>query len=112
MFRKIIFWLHLTCGVSAVVVVLMMSVTGVVLTYERQVQVWEDRSYYTEPGAGQQVMTADQLIAASRSLEGFEPTSLMLNSDPTAPAVLRQGRSQTQYLNPYSGQACDPHFDA
>ena len=82
----------------------MMSVTGVVLTYERQVQVWEDRSYYAEPGAGQQVMTADQLIAASRSLEGFEPTSLILNSDPTAPAVLRQGRSQTQYLNPYSGQ--------
>ena len=112
MFRKIIFWLHLTCGVSAGVVVLMMSVTGVVLTYERQGQVWEDRSYYPELGAGQQVMTADQLIAASRSLEGFEPTSLMLNSDPTAPAVLRQGRSQTQYLNPYSGQAYDPHSGA
>ena len=64
----------------------MMSVTGVVLTYERQAQVWEDRSYYTEPEAGQQVMTADQLIAASRSLEEFEPTSLILSSDPTAPA--------------------------
>jgi uncharacterized iron-regulated membrane protein len=45
MFRKTIFWLHLACGVSAGVVVLMMSVTGVVLTYERQAQVWEDRSY-------------------------------------------------------------------
>ena len=90
----------------------MMSVTGVVLTYERQAQVWEDRSYYTEPEAGQQVMTADQLIAASRSLEEFEPTSLILSSDPTAPAVLKQGRSQTQYLNPYSGQAYNPHSDA
>jgi uncharacterized iron-regulated membrane protein len=112
MFRKTIFWLHLTSGVSAGVVVLMMSVTGVVLTYERQAQVWEDRSYYAEPETGQQMMTADQLIAASRSLEGFEPTSLMLNSDPTAPAVLRQGRSQTQYLNPYSGEAYNPHSDA
>ena len=112
MFRKTIFWLHLTSGVSAGVVVLMMSVTGVVLTYERQAQVWEDRSYYAEPEEGQQMMTADQLIAASRSLEGFEPTSLMLNSDPTAPAVLRQGRSQTQYLNPYSGEAYNPHSDA
>lgn len=90
----------------------MMSVTGVVLTYERQAQVWEDRSYYAQPEAGQQMMTADQLIAASRALEGFEPTSLILNSDPTAPAVLRQGRSQTQYLNPYSGQAYNPHSDA
>ena len=112
MFRKAIFWLHLTCGVSAGVVVLMMSATGVVLTYERQAQVWEDRSYYAEPEAGQQMMTADQLIAASRSLEEFEPTSLILSSDPTAPAVLRQGRSQTQYLNPYSGQAYEPHSDA
>jgi len=39
MSRKTIFWLHLACGVSAGVVVLMMSVTGVVLTYERQAQV-------------------------------------------------------------------------
>ena len=76
----------------------MMSVTGVVLTYERQAQVWEDRSYYAEPETGQLMLTADQLIAASRNLEGFEASSLMLNSDPTAPVVLRQGRSQTQYL--------------
>jgi|TARA_B110000881_G_scaffold152713_1_gene135622 uncharacterized iron-regulated membrane protein len=111
MFRKTIFWLHLACGVSAGVVVLMMSVTGVVLTYERQAQVWEDRSYYAEPETGQLMLTADQLIAASRNLEGFEASSLMLNSDPTAPVVLRQGRSQTQYLNPYSGQAYNPHSD-
>ena len=112
MLRKTIFWLHLACGVSAGLVVLMMSVTGVILTYERQVQVWEDRSYYAEPEAGQQMMTTDQLIAASRNLEGFEPTSIMLSSDPTAPALLRQGRSQTQYLNPYSGQAYLPHSDS
>lgn len=112
MIRTTIFWLHLACGVSAGLVVLMMSVTGVVLTYERQAQVWEDRSYYAEPEAGQQSMTADQLIVASRNLEGFEPTSLMLSSDPTAPAVLREGRSQTQYLNPYSGEAYNPHSDS
>jgi len=111
MSRKTIFWLHLACGVSAGVVVLMMSVTGVVLTYERQAQVWEDRSYYAEPETGQLMLTADQLIAASRNLEGFEASSLILNSDPTAPVVLRQGRSQTQYLNPYSGQAYNPHSD-
>lgn len=90
----------------------MMSVTGVILTYERQMQVWEDRSYYAEPEAGQQMMTADQLIAASRSLEGFEPSSLMISSDETAPAVLRQGRSQTEYLNPYTGEFYEPHSDS
>ncbi len=112
MIRKSIFWLHLACGLIAGTIVLMMSVTGVVLTYERQIQVWEDRSYYAEPEAGQQKLTADQLIEASRSLEGFEPTSLMISSDQTAPAVLRQGRSQTQILNPYTGEAYAPHSDS
>ena len=89
-----------------------MSVTGVVLTYERQAQAWEDRSYYAEPEADQQMMSANQLIEASRGLDDFEPTSLMLSSDPTAPAVLKQGRSQTRYLNPYNGEVYSPHSDA
>ena len=112
MFRTTLFWLHLACGLCAGIIVLMMSVTGVILTYERQMQVWEDRSYYAEPEAGQQMLNADQLIEASRSLDGFEPTSLMISSDQTAPAVLRQGRSQTQILNPYTGMAYSPHSDS
>lgn len=112
MFRKTIFWMHLACGISAGIIVLMMSVTGVILTYERQMQVWEDRSYYAEPEAGQQRMTADELIDASRALEGFEPDSLLISSDETAPAVLRQGRGATQYLNPYTGEAYSPHSDS
>ena len=112
MFRKTVFWLHLACGVSAGIVVLMMSVTGVVLTYERQVQVWEDRSYSSAAQPGQEMMSADELIAASRELQGFEPSTLLISSDPTAPAMLRQGRSQTQYLNPYTGQAYPAHSDS
>ena len=46
MFRKTIFWTHLVCGVAAGLVVLMMSVTGVLLTYERQMLAWADRAHY------------------------------------------------------------------
>jgi uncharacterized iron-regulated membrane protein len=35
--RKIIFWLHLTAGVVAGTVILVMSVTGVLLAFERQI---------------------------------------------------------------------------
>ena len=34
--RTIIFWIHLGTGVAAGLVVLMMSVSGVLLTYEMQ----------------------------------------------------------------------------
>ncbi len=111
MLRKTIFWLHLSCGLTASLVVLLMSVTGVILSYERQIQVWEDRSYYAEPLPEQQALTVDQLIAAGRDINGFEPTTVLINSDETAPAVLRQGRGPTYYLNPYTAQLYPPHSD-
>ncbi len=112
MIRSALFWFHLTCGLGAGIVILMMSFTGVVLTYERQMQTWEDRSYYAEPELGQQLLSADQLIEAGSSIVDFEPNSLTLASEPTAPAVLRQGSSQVQILNPYTGLAYAPHSDS
>jgi hypothetical protein len=43
--RRTIFWIHLCVGVTGAVVVLMMSVTGVILTYEMQLNEWARRSY-------------------------------------------------------------------
>ena len=36
--RKAIFWIHLAVGVTAAIVILMMAVTGVILTYEAPAQ--------------------------------------------------------------------------
>ena len=43
LFRKIIFWCHLAIGVSAGVIILIMSVTGVLLAYEKQITAWAVR---------------------------------------------------------------------
>ncbi len=43
-FRSILFWMHLAAGAFAGVVVLIMSVTGVALTYEKQMIEWADRN--------------------------------------------------------------------
>ena len=53
MFRKVLFWLHLSAGVLAGLIILMMSVTGVLMTYERQLQSWEDGPYYYQPAPGE-----------------------------------------------------------
>ena len=45
--RKIIFWCHLSTGVTAGLIVLTMSITGVLLTYERQIIAWADTSGYS-----------------------------------------------------------------
>lgn len=40
--RTVFFWMHLAMGVSAGVIILLMSVTGVMLGYERQMIAWID----------------------------------------------------------------------
>ncbi len=112
MIRKTLFWLHLVCGVAAGLVILMMSATGVVLTYERQIQLWEDGSYYAAPSAGQNRLALDDLIDKANADPSFTANSVTLSSDTSAPVAMRMGRSETKYLNPYTGSIYEPHSDA
>ena len=50
--RTLIFWPHLIAGITAGVVILVMSVTGVLLTYERQLIAWSDSQYRSTAQAG------------------------------------------------------------
>ena len=42
-FRSFLFWPHLVCGVAAGIIILIMSATGVLLTYEKQMIAWTDK---------------------------------------------------------------------
>jgi uncharacterized iron-regulated membrane protein len=43
--RSFFFWIHLVAGVCAGIIILIMSATGVLLTYERQILAWADSEY-------------------------------------------------------------------
>ncbi len=47
--RKILFWIHLTTGCLAGMVILVMSVTGILLAYQKQIISWADRDYRSVP---------------------------------------------------------------
>src|ERR1700742_2673916 len=100
--RKIIFWIHLTTGVIAGLVVLIMSVTGILLAFERQITDLADRDLRVAPGA--QRLTADALIATVRANDSAaQPSGLTIRSDPGAPAAINLGRERTAFVNPYTG---------
>lgn len=104
MIRKAIFWIHLICGVATGLVILMMSVTGVILTYERQMLAAETSHFYSDPPADTSPLPIDSLVtAAAQSDPEFQPTSVRLSSDPSAPAVLSAGFAGTRYFNAYTG---------
>jgi uncharacterized iron-regulated membrane protein len=67
--RKFFFWFHLVCGVIAGSIILIMSVTGVLLAYERQMLAWADRSsYHVEPPARDaQPLPVEEAISLRRS---------------------------------------------
>jgi uncharacterized iron-regulated membrane protein len=103
--RRVIFWCHLVAGAVAGSIVLIMSVTGVLLTYERQVNAWADtRALRSAPPSGATRLAPDALLATVRAANpGVAVTTLTMWSDPSAPAAAALGQ-RTVYVNPYSGQ--------
>jgi uncharacterized iron-regulated membrane protein len=103
--RKAIFWTHLSAGVIAALVIVMMSVTGVVLTYERQLKEWADRQVLDIRESRGDLLSVDELLAAARAADAnMRINSIGIHSRPDMPPVASQGRSGQVYLNPYSGE--------
>jgi uncharacterized iron-regulated membrane protein len=63
--RQIIFWLHLTAGVVAGTVILVMFVTGALLAFERQIIALAERDFrrVNPPAAGTPRLSLDTVVA-------------------------------------------------
>ena len=104
MFRKTIFWIHLSAGVLASIVVLTMSVTGVLLTYERQMKRWAAESNYVPAAEQGERLSMDALLNLQQlARRDLTPTTAIVTNNPGAPVVLRAGRQGGIELNPYDG---------
>lgn len=102
-FRRVVFWAHLVAGVSAGVVILMLSVTGVLLTYERQMIGWLQAGSVDAAAADTAPMDADALARVAQGIGKGAATTLVVSHDPTAPAVVQLGRSNTTLIDPHTG---------
>ena len=88
--RKAIFWAHLAVGVTAALVVLLLAVTGVILTYEAQLDEWALGDYRADPPAPDVApLGIDELLAR---VTAEQPAGLVasvaLKRDPREPAVV------------------------
>jgi len=103
MIRKILFWSHLVAGCLGGLIILLMSVTGVLLTYERQMQ--------TRAEIGAFIVAAPSTSASKLPMEDLlgrqtwtgTPT-ISLRSSASAPVEVNRGKAGVVYLDPYSGQ--------
>ena len=107
--RKAIFWTHLSAGVVACLVIVMMSVTGVVLTYERQLKEWADRGTFELSVPTRAQLSVDELVAAARAGNpDVSFSSIGIHARPDMPPVASRGRSGQIYLDPQTGKSLGP----
>lgn len=103
MFRKFIFWSHLVTGVAVGLVVAMMSLTGVLLTYERQLVSWADSKSWPAPPESGVRLNVEDLVARASSA-GVTARRVTFFRDIDAAVLVGGGRRDpSTYVNSYSG---------
>lgn len=102
-FRRALFWAHLSCGVTAGLLILSMSFTGVLLTYERQIIAASSINNRVALSGDVAALTADELLdkARAEAAPGAQ-IALVFDKDPAYPVIATVGREQL-LLHPQTG---------
>jgi len=102
--RKFFFWFHLVIGCSAAVFIFLMSITGVGLTYERQIiQSAERTDFPLIPSEKAKRLPLEDIIEIAKSYETKKALSISFSDEINAPFVLKEGRKTLAYLDPFTG---------
>ncbi len=102
MIRTTIFWVHLACGIAAGLVILMMSVTGVILTYERQILDFAGPRVAI-PDDGRRLPLDDLLASVALAEPDFEAGTIAVPIDADDPITVSAGRGNSRLVDPYTG---------
>jgi uncharacterized iron-regulated membrane protein len=103
--RKIFFWLHLVAGFVAGTIILLLAVTGLLLSFERQTIDLANADLRSQRTSGEveRLPLAEILGKARESRPEEMPTAIALRSDATAPAMVSFGRERLIHVDVYSG---------
>lgn len=104
--RPLLFWLHLIAGVVAGLVIAVMSFTGSVLAFEKEIVAWVERDVrkVTIPSPASPLPLDDLIAKIQLAQPGFRPSSLTVFADPGAAVLMSLGRTNAWYVNPYTGE--------
>lgn len=98
--RKILFWLHLTAGVTAGLIVIVMSFTGVLLAFEKQWVAWLERGPMRAAEA-QAAMPLEELLRPVAKPNA----AVLLRADGREPVEVNAGGpGGTLFLDAHSGR--------
>lgn len=105
-FRKIIFWIHLTCGVVAGIFIFLMCVTGAMLSFEPNIiKFAESEMRVVAPAENARRLPVREIIGkVLEAKPNAKPSTITMQNDANAAAVVALGREGQVYVNPYTGE--------
>ena len=106
LFRKIVFWLHLTAGVLAGIFIFVMCVTGALLSFQSNIlEIAERKMRVVEvPTENQNRLPLQKLVAEVLAEKpNAKPSTITLRNDRSAAATVALGREEQIFVNPYTG---------
>jgi uncharacterized iron-regulated membrane protein len=104
--RQLLFWAHLIAGVAAGVVIAVLSTTGTLLTFQRQVVAWSVRGMQpASVSANSAPLSADALADTLRARGGALPNTLLFSREPGMPVAAEYDRGRVVYLDAYTAQS-------
>ncbi len=101
--RKTIFWIHLGIGLLAGALVMLMSITGVLLAFERQITEMADGFNPTLP-ANSSPLGPESLLEKVRGLQQ-PPSAIGFERDPSKPLFYQYGKDRTVFADPRTGES-------
>ncbi|WP_035603325.1 PepSY-associated TM helix domain-containing protein [Haloferula sp. BvORR071] len=101
--RSLFFWAHLAGGVGAGLIILVMAVSGTLISFERQIAEAANGFSLAVPADAKKLGPAE-MLAALQAKEAGNPTGLTVFADPAQPAAFQFGKDKTVFVNPYTGE--------
>jgi uncharacterized iron-regulated membrane protein len=103
--RSVIFWMHLISGALGGIIIFIMSVTGALLSFERQVIEFGEREARTVAARhGEVRLTPQQVIDRLKEQRpDAKPSAMTITDDPSVAWLFNLGREGQFYVDPHTG---------
>ncbi len=102
--RSVLLWIHLALGISASLVILVLSLSGALLGYERQMIAWIDEGGKVVAAPGAERLPLDPLLERA-AIPQATVANLLIKANPVEPVVVRpvEPRALPIMLDPFTG---------
>jgi len=105
-FRKFLFWMHLSAGLAAGVIIFIMCVTGALLAFERQIIEYSEKDVrYVSSNDDATRLPPQQVIDKFRVVRAeAKPSAISITSEPGSAWLFNLGRDGQVFVDPYTGE--------